>query len=278
MYDYEILHNLAICDLSIMSERSVRSVRILVTSSKGGIGKSTISLGLALAFAGIGRRVLLCDCDLGGRCLDLLMGVENHVLFDIGDVAAGRTVPAKALLNPWDIPNLFFCPSPAFLNHEDVADGKLARALSALEAECEADHVICDTAGMMWAPDIAAGFADTALVISTQQPASVRAAEACSIALDDKGLSDSRLIISMFEWKAAEKGSRAGIIDIIDGAGMRCAGVVPFDRTLMLAGESGRRPSKSVAAKAFENIAARLEGDSVKLFSGMPGISGKKSL
>lgn len=254
-------------------------MRILVTSSKGGIGKSTISVGLALAFAGMGRRVLLCDCDLGGRCLDLLMGVEHHVLFDIGDVAAGRAYPEKALLNPWDMPNLFFCPSPAFLDPSDVAGGKLTDALKALAAQCEADHVICDTAGMIWAPSIAGKFADTALVIATQQPASIRAAEACALVLDERGLSDSRLIISMFDHKAAEKGSRAGIIDIIDGAGLRCDGVVPFDRTLMLAGESGSRPvKKSNAEIAFVNIAARLEGDSVKLFSGMSGMSGKKYL
>lgn len=254
-------------------------MRILITSSKGGIGKSTLSVGLALAFAEMGKRVLVADCDFGGRSLDLLLGEEDRVLFDIGDVATGRVSPSDALLNPWEKVNLFFCASPHEYLPSDISRASIVNALKALEAECGADHVICDTAGMVFAPEIAAGYADTALVLSTQQPASVRAAENTAYVLEKSGLRDSRLVISAFEWKAAKKGSRAGILDIIDGAGIRCAGVVPYDRTLMLAGESGEQPnSDSVGMQSYRNIVRRLEEEQVKLFSGMFGISGKSSL
>ena len=254
-------------------------MRILVTSSKGGIGKSTLSVGLAVAFAGMGRRVLLCDCDIGGRCLDMLLGEENNILFDIGDLAAGRTDARGVLLNPWGMENLFFCPAPAVYSRDDFGSGDLARALRDLEAAIGADHVICDTAGTVFAPDIAGEFADTALVVSTQQPASVRAAETTAVILSERGLTDSRLIINMFEWQAAEKGARAGIIDVIDGAGLRCEGIVPYSRNLMLSGEAGKPVGdKSAAAQAFCNIAARLEGDTVKLFSGIPKAISRKIL
>jgi len=254
-------------------------MRILVTSSKGGIGKSTLSAGLALAFAEMGRRVLLIDCDLGGRSLDMFLGVDEQVLFDIGDVAGGRCAPADAVKNPWDRPNLFFCPSPAIHDPKDTDSGKLISAIKAIEAECAPDHVICDTAGMVCAPDIAADFADTALIVSTQQPASVRAAETTAMLLQSRGRAVPKLVISTFEWKSARNGKRAGILDIIDGSGIMCAGVVPYDRALMLAGEAGSEaPKDSPGRQAFMNIAARLEGGSVKLFSGISGLSGKKSL
>ena len=254
-------------------------MRILVTSSKGGIGKSTLSAGLAYAFARRGKRVLLCDCDLGGRSLDMFLGEENNTLFDIGDVVKGRCKPEDALLNPWDTVNLFFCPSPAVYMPGDITGDELIRALKSLETAAGADVVICDTAGFVCAPDIASGYAKTALVVSTQQPASVRAAESTAMLLSECGLKDSKLIISTFEWKSAMKGKRAGILDIIDGAGVQCAGIVPYDRGLMMAGEVGRPPEEgSDALQAFDNIAARLDGYNVKLFTGMNKISGKKSL
>ncbi len=254
-------------------------MRILVTSSKGGIGKSTLSVGLAIAFAKMGRRVLLCDCDLGGRCLDMFLGEEDNILFDIADLAAGRTDAGSVLSNPWKIPNLFFCPSPALYYPGDFEAGALGGALRALEAECDADHVICDTAGMIAAPDIAKDFADTLLVVSTQQPASVRAAESAAVFLGGKERMERRLIISNFDRKAAKSGSRAGILDIIDGSGMQCAGIVPHDGELMLAGERGvLPPERCPGMQAFMNIAARLEGNSVKLFSGISGIRGKRAL
>lgn len=279
LYHYGILHNLANSNLSHMPERSEYSVRILVTSSKGGIGKSTLSLGLALAFAKRGRRVLLCDCDLGGRCLDLLCGEENNVLFDIGDVAVGRASAADAILHPWGMEKLFFCPSPVTYDPAEVSKEKLIAALRALEKECEAEHVICDTAGMICAPDIAGEFADTALVISTQQPASIRAAENTAMVLAARGLDDSRLVISAYDRRDATKGDRAGILEIIDGAGIRCEGVIPRDRGLMLAGEEGAPPpEKSYGMQAFRNIAARLEGEPVNLFFGMGRLARKKTV
>lgn len=254
-------------------------MKILVTSSKGGIGKSTLSAGLALAFAQMGKRVLLIDCDLGGRSLDMFLGTEDSVLFDVGDVAMGRCRPDDALRNPWDTVNLFFCPSPAVYHPGDFDGDALVDAIRALEGACGAEVVICDTAGMICAPDIARKYAKTVLVLSTQQPASVRAAESTAMLMGDYGITDAKLVISNFEWKSAEKGSRAGILDIIDGAGVQCIGIVPHDRTLMLAGEAGNQPPKrSLGMQAFANIADRLCGYNVKLFSGMDKISGKKAL
>lgn len=252
-------------------------MRIVVTSTKGGIGKSTVSVGLALALAERGRCVLLCDCDLTGRCLDLILGEDGRALFDIGDVSGGRCSAEDAFLHPWHKDNFYLCPGPAVYQAEDYEGGALSAALEALEAASGAEYVICDTAGMNVVPELA-GFADTAVIIATQQPASIRAAEVTCARMRDAGIADARLVINDFEWREAYSGERAGILDIIDGAGTVCAGIVPHDRTLMLAGEVGICPPSGRARTAFANIAARLEGEFVKLFSGIGGISKRRAL
>jgi len=252
-------------------------MRILVTSSKGGIGKSTLSATLAVALAKRGHRVLLCDCDVDGHSLDLFLGMEDSVLFDIGDVACGRAEPSDALRHPYEMENLFFCPAPGGIGQKIEGDA-LTDALRSLEAHSEAEYVICDTAGTVYAPTLAASFADTALILSTQQPASVRAAEDTAVMIQEKGDAKALLVINSFEPKSAQKGRRAGILDIIDGAGTRCIGVIPYDRSLMMASEAGEIPERSYGMVAVSNIAARLDGDEVRLFEGISDISKKNSL
>lgn len=251
-------------------------MRILVTSSKGGIGKSTLAAALALALSDRGRRVLLCDCDVDGHSLDLFLGVQDTALFDLGDVAAGRCTAADALICPWGRDSLRFCPAPAGIGTK-IEAGPLTAALAALEAEAGADTVILDTAGTVYAPILAA-FCDTALVLSTQQPASVRAAEATALMLGDRGDAEVLLVINSFEPSSARKGRRSGILDIIDGSGIRCIGAIPYDRQLMMAGELGDVPRESDGMTAIRNIAARLDGETVRLFSGISDIKKKHTL
>ena len=254
------------------------AMKILVTSSKGGIGKSTLSVGLANAFAAMGIHVLLVDLDLYGRSLDLLLGVDDEALFDIGDLCAGRCTPDKVLLHPWDGKNVDFCPSPAVYDAADFAPGAIAKALDAL-AECTgADHVICDTAGMVCAPEVATGFADTVLLVTTQIPTSVRAVPSTvtALGLGENDADRLRLVINTFDVRDAADGTREGVLSIIDESGVRCAGIVPYDRSLMLAAEDGELPdAKSPAMTALRNIALRLEGNDVKLFTGIKSIKKK---
>lgn len=253
--------------------------RIIVASLKGGIGKSTVALGAASALAVRGHRVLLVDCDAGNRCLDLMMGVEDRVLYDLGDVIEGRCNPADALISHPSAENLLFCAAPNRLPDPFEADAATG-ALCALAETAQAEFVLCDTAGsgpLMQA--IAAGFADGALIIATQQPASIRSAERTAMLMQEKGNIPCRMVISLFEENAAADGERAGLIDIIDGAHIRTIGVVPRDRTLLLAQEKGELPGKkSRAGNAFANIAARLCGEDVRLFAGMKRIRTRRVL
>ena len=243
---------------------------IIVTSVKGGIGKSTVALGTASALARRGRRVLLIDCDTGNRCLDLMLGMEDSVLFDLGDLCEGRAAPSDVLLTVPRAENFLFCAAPDHILDE-AAVQKLPDALRALTEESGAEFVICDTAGCgSVVQRIAADFADGAFVIAAQQPASIRAAEKTAVLMDTLGRLTCRLVISGFEERAAEDGTRAGLLDIIDGSRVQTIGVVPKDRTLMLRQEQGKLPdARSRAGTAFCNIATRLCGEEIRLFAGI---------
>lgn len=253
--------------------------KLMVTSSKGGIGKSTVSTGLGLAFARKGMKVLLVDCDFGNCCLDMILGLESRVLFTVSDVASGVAAAEDALLHP-DTPggeNLFFCAAPRGGVPAPEKEA-LVSALHALEEAVKPDVVLLDTAAGIEVPAIlASAYADGAIVVASQMPVSIRAAEMTARRLMTEGISYIRLVINAFESEAVKRRERAGILSIIDQTEIAAIGIVPRDRELMLAQENGEVPSvKSKAQRAFDNIAGRLTGDSVRLFTGIKGFRLKR--
>lgn len=255
-----------------------RAAVILVTSVKGGVGKSTVAADLGAALALSGKRVLLCDCDLGMRCLDLICGLEDSVLFDINDVLL-RGIPAqKAAIESDNLPDLMLLAAPPPDTPEEIFRFERGALRSAGEA-VGAEYILIDTPGHDGEVlRRTAGEADMALIISTQQPASVRAAQATSELLAGRGLEDRRLVINRFDAGSVPDGRRAGALSIIDGAGVRLIGIIPNDLRFEDAQTRGRlidsppfrkngRPACDAAA-AYANLAGRLRGESVPLFRG----------
>ncbi len=253
--------------------------RVIVSSAKGGIGKSTTALGTAAALASLGHRTLLVDCDVGNRCLDLMLGVEDRILCDLGDVAAERCEPSAAVTAVPGREALRFCAAP-YAWPEGVPIERLPAALDKLAEASGAEFVFCDTAGSgETVRRIVSDFADGAFILSTQQPASIRSAERTAQLLTSIRPIPCRLVISCFDDRAARRGKRAGLLEIIDRTHVRTAGVVPLDPVLMLAQEEGRIPdADSRAGIAFRNIARRLLGEDVRLFEGMGALRARRVL
>ena len=254
--------------------------RITVASSKGGVGKSTSSALLALSLAARGKRVLLCDLDLGTRCLDMLFGVQSSVVCDIGDVYLGRVDPTRAVLSLEGKHSGMLCLSASSLSlrADEVDKDKLCDTVESLAELTHADYVICDTAGSV-IPAKLAKWANLGLICTTQMPVSVRSADASAEALRSAGLSTLRLLITAFDYREAKNGVRSGLIEVIDGSLLRAIGVIPYDRELMIAQEHGVLPSKRTPAIiAYENVAARLCGEDRRVFDGIPHMRGKRVL
>ena len=184
---------------------------LLFASSKGGVGKSTVALGLARALAAEGRRVLLADFDFCSPCLDLLCGVEDHVLYTVSDLAQEKCSVENALLRPCE-QELYLLPAV----QEDLlsANGEgrmsseqntlLGSAVQKAAEQMQADFVLIDTgAGVSTGLEAAAAIAHSAVIVAGHTPASIRAAGRSGQRLQTCGVTDVRLVINPFDVQGA---------------------------------------------------------------------------
>ncbi len=249
--------------------------KLLVASAKGGVGKSTTVLGLAAEFAKMGKKTLICDLDYVSRSLDLLAGAADTAIFDMGDIIDGGEITP---VTPFEkLPKLSFIAAcaPAYASHiaKDSAESiacLLRRALERIIADADYDILICDTgAGTETARTVAELF-DMVLIVSEQGKTSVRAADYAAAELLHAGARCLRLVICSFDIESVKREHRAGVIEIIDASEIRCIGVVPYDKSIQKAQDSGRLPSvKASSSIAYGNMAKRISGSDVPLFDGM---------
>ncbi len=261
-----------------MPDNSCKFVSILITSCKGGVGKSTVTANLALALARRGKRVLAVDCDFSNRTLDLLFGCEDVVLYDLCDVIAGRAKLADALLTDRRSDLLQLLPAPFLGENEpstliDAAfTASFEKLLREAGEETGADFILIDTPGSADALlTLAAQNADMALIVTGHHPAAIRGAEKTGLLLDSRGVPGQKLILNRFDIDAVMDGRRPGINTIIDMTRTPILGVIPEDRALEFGQESGKLYTESAdrnTARAIDNLAARLCGESRPLFSG----------
>ena len=256
--------------------------RILVTSCKGGVGKSTVSIGIALALATAGKRVLLIDFDLGNRSLDLMLGMQDDLLYDICDLTSGRADCETVVHVHPEHPNLAFIGAP-FRYGGDADAESFKAALDRLETLYAFDLAIVDTSGGAHeSVAIAAPACDTALIVSSQNPTAIRAAEKSGLLLDESGVETQYLIVNTFDTDKGSFDRRAGVLEMIDRTRTPLIGIVPMDPQVNLLSEVGKnvfgRRKKSNSRTAFENIARRLIGESVPLMQGFKKIKRRKFL
>ncbi len=263
----------------------------LITSAKGGVGKSTVCANLGAALAEGGKHVLLIDCDIANRCLDLMLGLENDAIYGIHDVCAGEIALADAVYTAPSMPNLRLLAGSRLSEEDmDTVTGSLPSLVE--EAQKQGyDHILIDTPGglhnILFA---AAPLACEALIVSSAQTTAIRSAEQTALLLEDHGLSHMRLIVNQFMVADAllpsarrinmsrRKRTRAmqnaalSLISAVDAVSLTLLGVIPFDASLWDAQNHGcliDHPSLSDTcfASAHRNIAKRLGGRSIPLFS-----------
>lgn len=264
--------------------------RLLVASAKGGVGKSTTALGLAAAFARMGKRVLLSDLDITSRSLDMLTGASDLTVRDIADLISESSADidiSSVCTHP-----LGTCPQVSFiaacsadrlaaLSEETGQRTELLirRAIERIIEWGEFDLLICDTGGGCEIPAAAADLFDFTIITSEQSLTSVRAAEYAASRLERAGAVHMRLVICGFDLTSVKREKRAGVIEMIDRSSLPCLGVVPFDRKLQRAQDSGELPDeRSLSSAAYANIAGRIAGVETPLFYGMGKLYRKRAL
>ena len=231
---------------------------IVLISSKGGSGKSTITIGLATALSRAGKSVLLIDADEGARCLDTMLSVNVETVFDISDVVCGNCVVDDAIIKVPSLNNVFVIPSPLRATPLDLtALGELTESMNKIY-----DYVIVDTKGQL-SSDIVSKIGSSAqyiAVVSTDKIAIRNTGILCS-ELYRLGI-NCRLIINRFRTHEMD-GTLNNVDNIVDESCARLIGIVPEDAKVTI---SANRPLVlGTAAAAIFRIASRIDGNNVSL-------------
>lgn len=235
----------------------------VITSGKGGAGKSTVSGGLACALARRDRRVLLVDGDAGLRSLDVMLGIAGTAVYDLADVIAGDCAPAEAVYPSPICPGVYVMPAPVSLERlakpEDMA--RLCRGLTKYY-----DEVIIDCpAGIGGGFETAVAGAERAFVVSTPDMVCARDAQIMARLLRERNV-PARLVINRLRVKPILRGKMPDIDELIDTASLQLIGVIPEDEAVAVANAYGKPlPMDSAAAQCFANLAARYLGKTVPL-------------
>ena len=236
---------------------------IVITSGKGGTGKTTITGGAAAALSRVGRHVLCIDMDIGLRNLDITLGLHDRALLDFTDVALGRVPLDRAVVAHPDLPGLYLLTSPMQLP-ENIRQETVQAMLR--KASERFDYVLIDSpAGLGSGFRLACCGADRAIVVSTSDASSLRDAQRTVEEL--AYLRQIHLVMNRIQPKLLRQ-LRTTIDDAMDAAGLPLIGVVPEDQHVILSANQGKpllprtRPG---AADACRNIALRLEGRQVPI-------------
>lgn len=247
---------------------------IFVTSFKGGVGKSFVTANLAGALTSLGKKVLVADGDLGMRSMDILLGCESKILFDIKDVINGICPVDSAVIKSASPAFPDFIPAPQTYDGS-VLDKERTQALFKYFKSVY-DYVLIDSSAE-YSPyySLLASCADTAVIVTAHQSTAVRAAEKTAFLLAKEGLTDQRLVINMFRKKEAEKGLLPDPADMILHSSVPLIGIVPWDKNVAVEAEKGGIAFMNKKGKAYPyeaaaiNIAYRLCGNEVPLFKGV---------
>lgn len=235
--------------------------KIAVASGKGGVGKSTCVVALALALKNLGKKVLMIDFDISLPSLDLIFGVSERVVNNWGDILLERCEKGDALIEK-DGVSLLCAPQKM---HEEFILEKVKSVV--LSFDNDFDYILIDSpAGVGTFFEFAVKCADRALVISTPHDVCVRSAAAAAATIRCFGISDVRLIINKMVTKLSAGKKNLNVDAVIDETHVQLIGVVPFDENISLVSMSKNNFSlNKKPQRCFDRIARRICGDDVRL-------------
>jgi len=238
---------------------------VTVTSGKGGVGKTTLTANLAVALALLGRRVTAIDTDIGLRNLDIVMGMENRIIYDIVDVAEGRCHLSQALIRDKRLSGLHLLPASQTHDKSAVRPEEVAAICEELRGDN--DFVLVDSpAGIEGGFYNAVAGADEIVIVTTPELSAVRSADRVIGLAESIGKGPGRLIINRIKPSMVKRGDMLDTFDVIESLAIELLGVVPDDEAVIVAANKGvplANEQSTQASRAFHNIARRMTGEEV---------------
>ena len=240
---------------------------IVITSGKGGVGKTTTTANLGTGFALSGKKVVLVDADIGLRNLDVVMGLENRLVYDLVDVIEGNCRLKQALIRDKRYESLYLLPAAQTRDKNAVNPEQMKMLCSELAQDFDIVIIDCP-AGIEQGFKNAIAGADQAIIVTTPEVSAVRDADRIIGLLESEGKHNPKLIINRIRPNMVKKGDMMDIDDIIEILAIDLLGIVPEDDYIIIStnrGEPAVANPVSGASTAYKNIVRRLVGENVPL-------------
>ena len=241
---------------------------IVITSGKGGVGKTTTSANIGTGLAILGKRTVLIDTDIGLRNLDVVMGLENRIVYNLVDVVEGNCRMKQALIRDKRYPNLYLLPSAQTRDKTAVSPEQMKKLVDDLRDEF--DYILLDCpAGIERGFQNAIAGADRALVVTTPEVSAIRDADRIIGLLEaaDMGMID--LIVNRIRMDMVRRGDMMSMEDVMDILAVNVIGVVPDDESIVISTNQGEPlvGMGSLAGQAFFFFCRRIMGEQIPFLS-----------
>ncbi len=240
---------------------------IAITSGKGGVGKTTTTANIGTGLAMLGRSVVVIDADIGLRNLDLLMGLENRIVYDLVDAVEGNCKLRQALIRDKRFEQLQLLPAAQTRDKEAVSPEKMKELCEELSEKF--DYCLVDSpAGIERGFKNAISGADEVIIVTTPDVSAVRDADRIIGLLEASEITEHKLLINRIRMDMILKGDMMSVEDVMDILAIDLVGIVPYDDTIITSTNKGEpviHDFKSLAGKAFKNVVSRIEGEDVPL-------------